>query len=646
MDAVGSAGDMAADDFASLFAFLPIGAYRSRPDGRMVRANPALVRLNGFDSEAELLAGVSDIAGRWYVDPARRAEFLRLMARDGRVIGLESEVWRYKTRERIWISENAHTVRDAAGQLLFYEGTVEEISDRVRARERLERSEEDLRAITAQVPGVVYRVVLRPDGTRRIDFLSDGVRGLFGVGPEAALQNNRLLAQFRHPEDRARVEAEIAASAEARTPLTIEYRVLLADGTEKWVQQTSVAAADTAQGQLRVGVMIDVSERKRAELALLRNSELWKLALECTGDGIWDWHVQEGREVLSAQCKAMYGFAPDELPDTPDVLDSRTHPDDLPAMRAAREAHFDGRTPTYANEHRVQCKDGRWKWILSRGMVLERDTLGHPLRMIGTHTDITGRKQADELRIERDLAAAADRAKSAFLSRVSHELRTPLNAVLGFSQLLELEPGDGERQRRWVAQVLSSGRHLLALMDDVLDISSAQTGQLPMAVESLPLQPLVGEVVAMLSGAATAAGVRVHDDTWHRAGRTPALTVRADRKRLLQVLSNLLSNAIKYNRPGGWVRLQAETDGDILVLSVADSGPGLDAAQRARLFQPFERVGAQHGAVPGTGLGLALSRQLVEAMGGGITVDSTPGRGSTFRVHLPAARAAQGRPAR
>ena len=635
MGASGPAADGLADDFGSLFAFLPIGAYRSRPDGLMVRANPALVRLNGFASEAEQLAGVNDIAGRWYVDPGRRDEFQRLMERDGRVIGLESEVWRYKTRERIWVSENAHAVHDAAGRVLFYEGTVEEITDRVRARERLERSEEDLRAITAQVPGVVYRVVLQPDGAHRLDFLSDGIRTLFGIPPEAALLNHRLLARLRHVDDRKRVSAEIETAAKARGPLDVEYRVVLDDGTQKWVQQLSVAAADSVQGRVRVGVMIDISERKRAELALLRNSELWKLALECTGDGVWDWQVQEGREVLSAQCKALYGFGPDELPDTPDALDSRTHPDDLPAMRAARNAHFAGRSPTYANEHRVQCKDGGWKWILSRGMVLERDAQGQPLRMIGTHTDITARKQADELRIERDLAAAADRAKSAFLSRVSHELRTPLNAVLGFSQLLELEPGDGERQRRWVAQVLSSGRHLLALMDDVLDISSAQTGQLPLAVETLPLQPLVTEAVAMLSGAAVAAGVHLHDDTGHDTGDTPPLTVRADRKRLLQVLSNLLSNAIKYNRPGGWVRLRAEPGDGTLVLSVADSGPGLDAAQRARLFQPFERVGAQHGAVPGTGLGLALSRQLAEAMGGGITVESAPGRGSTFRVTLP-----------
>jgi len=483
------------------------------------------------------------------------------------------------------------------------------------------------------VPGAVYRVVLQADGERRIDFLSDGVRALFGIEPDAALRNNRLLAQFRHPDDRARVAASIEAAAAARLPLDTEYRVLLADGTPKWVQQLSVSAADSTQGQVRVGVMFDISARKHAEIALLHNSGLWKRALEGTGDGVWDWYVQEGREVLSAQCKALYGFAPDELPDTPDALDSRTHPDDLPAMRAAREAHLEGRMPTYANEHRVQCKDGQWKWILSRGMLLERDAAGRPLRMIGTHTDVTARKQAEALRIERDLAAAADRAKSAFLSRVSHELRTPLNAVLGFSQLLEMELGDGERQRRWLAQVLSSGRHLLALMDDVLQISSAQSGQMPMAIEALALPPLLAEAQTLLSAAAAAAGVQVHDDT---AGRPP-LCLRADRKRVLQVLSNLLSNAIKYNRPAGWVRLHAEVEGPDVVLCVSDSGPGLDAAQRARLFQPFERVGAQHGPVPGTGLGLALSRQLAEAMGGRITVDSVPGRGSTFRLHLPAA---------
>jgi len=622
-------------DFSTLFEFLPIGAYRSSPEGVLVRANPALVRLNGFGSEAEQLAAVTDTAGRWYVQPGRRGLLQKQMERDGHIIGFESEVWRYKTRERIWISENAHTVRDAQGRVLFYEGTVEEITDRVHARAALERSEHNLREITRQVPGMVYRVVLKANGTRDIDFVSDGVRQLFGVGADEAVHNNNLLAQFRHAEDRERVVAALVAASVSRAPMTIEYRVVLADGTEKWLQQTSVASGDDDTGeQLRIGVITDISERKHAELALQANGELWKRALEGTGDGVWDWHVQEGREVLSPACKALYGFAPEELPDTPDALDARTHPDDGPGMRLAREAHFAGRAPIYVNEHRVQCKDGSWKWILSRGMVLARDAAGRPLRMIGTHTDITGRKQTEALRDERDRAAAADLAKSQFLSRVSHELRTPLNAVLGFSQLLELEPGDGERQRTWNSRVLTAGRHLLALMDDVLDLSGAQTGQLAMATEALPLRPVVDDVLVMLSGEAAAAGVTVLDET---EGAEVALAVRADRKRLLQVLSNLLSNAIKYNQPQGWVRLRVKADAGQVDISVADGGPGLDAMQQARLFQPFERVGAQHGKVAGTGLGLALCRELTQAMGGHIKVESAPGEGSTFTLSLPEA---------
>ena len=171
-----------------------------------------------------------------------------------------------------------------------------------------------------------------------------------------------------------------------------------------------------------------------------------------------------GIELLSPACKAMYGFAPDELPDLPSALDERTHPDDVPSKRAAREAHFAGHTPRCVHEHRLRCKDGQWKWVLSRGIVISRDSQGAPLRMIGTHTDITLVRQSEALRLERDRAAAADLAKSQFLSRVSHELRTPLNPVLGFAQLLDLEPGDGERQRDWNRHVLSSGRHLLALI--------------------------------------------------------------------------------------------------------------------------------------------------------------------------------------
>ena len=612
------------DNFSTLFNFLPIGAYRSSPQGRQLRANPALVRLNGFADEAEQLAAVADIAGGWYVDAGRRDAFMRAMDTDGRVIAFESEIYRYKTRERIWISENAHVVRDATGAVLYYEGTVEEITDRVRAREELHQ-------IMDLVPGMVYRVEMLPGDQRRPTYISSGVRALLDLEPEEVLADSQLMVRMRHPDDRARVEAESRLATESRGPLHTEMRMVLRGGRTKWVQVISAAAPSEPGRSARVGIALDISERKQAERALREQGELWKRALESSGDGVWDWHVTSGVETFSSALLALYGYADGELQARTEALDAIAHPDDVAAMLHARAEHLAGRTPRYVNEHRVRCKDGSWKWILSRGIVIARDAAGAPLRMIGTHTDITNAKHADELRFERDRAAAADLAKSQFLSRVSHELRTPLNAVLGFSQLLEIDEEIGERQRHWVRQVLHSGRHLLALMDDVLDLSSAQTGQLPMNIEPTLLRPVVEEVCAMFDLPARQAGVSLVDEVPHG----DPLAVRADRKRLKQVLSNLLSNGIKYNLAGGWVRIHARRAGEQVEITVTDNGPGLTPEQQARLFQPFERLGAQRGSVAGSGLGLALARQLAQAMGGTLAVRSASGAGASFELSLP-----------
>jgi diguanylate cyclase (GGDEF)-like protein/PAS domain S-box-containing protein len=250
----------------TLFEFLPIGAYRSDASGKMLRANAALVRIDGFDTEEELLATFNDDATEWYVDPDRRSQFRQLMAQDGHVVNFVSETYRHKTGERIWIREAAHLVRDAQGALLYYEGTVE-----------------------------------------------------------------------------------------------------------------------------------DITAAHRAHLTLQENEERWKLALESTGDGVWDWYIQTGDEFYSPRCKQIYGFSENEIPNRADALDERTHPDDIAQMQHDREAHFNGQTPTYRNEHRILCKNNSWKWVLTRGMVISRDALGRPLRMIGTHTDITDQKEADAL---------------------------------------------------------------------------------------------------------------------------------------------------------------------------------------------------------------------------------------------------------
>ena len=249
------------------------------------------------------------------------------------------------------------------------------------------------------------------------------------------------------------------------------------------------------------------------------------------------------------------------------------------------------------------------------------------------------KRQAAELEVRvqertRELSAAtaeagrANQAKSEFLSRMSHELRTPLNAILGFAQLLEMDAASAE-QRESVEQILRGGRHLLGLINEVLDISRIEAGRLQLSLEPVPLHETVRQAIELVRPSAAESRVSV------RSVVDEQLHVLADRQRLQQVLLNLLSNGIKYNRPSGVVTVSSEAVApNRLRVRVTDTGEGIAADKLARLFTPFDRLGAEASAVEGTGLGLTLSKSLVEAMGGTMRVQSQPGTGSTFSVEL------------
>jgi signal transduction histidine kinase/ActR/RegA family two-component response regulator len=238
----------------------------------------------------------------------------------------------------------------------------------------------------------------------------------------------------------------------------------------------------------------------------------------------------------------------------------------------------------------------------------------------------------DELEQATRVAEDANRAKSEFISRMSHELRTPLNAVLGFAQLLARDELAG-RQRESVDHILTGGRHLLDLVNEVLDIARIEAGRLPLLLEPVPVSETVREVVELLQPLADERDVRFQA----HAALAGVELVRADRQRVKQILLNLASNAIKYNREGGLVLISSGRQDGAVRLSIADTGPGLTAAQLALAFEPFERVGADTTDTEGSGVGLPLARRLAEAMGGGVEAESEPGRGSIFHVLLPVA---------
>jgi PAS domain S-box-containing protein len=283
-------------------------------------------------------------------------------------------------------------------------------------------------------------------------------------------------------------------------------------------------------------------------------------------------------------------------------------------------------------EEPIETKSGTR--ILHTKKIPILDEEGVPRFLLGISEDITERRAAEEqLREAKEEAERANHAKDDFLSRMSHELRTPLNAVLGFAQVLQmgsLDPDQGES----VKQILRGGRHLLGLIDEVLDISRISSGRLSISQEPVPVAAAITEAVELVRPIATERGIEFRQEAVNGAH------VLADRQRLKQVLLNLLSNGVKYNRPGGNVSITLEeVAGGRLRINVADTGPGISSEVMERLFMPFDRLGAETSGVEGTGLGLALSKGLVDAMGGSLTAESVVGTGSVFSIELRRAEA-------
>jgi PAS domain S-box-containing protein len=505
--------------YRSIFENAVEGIYQATPDGQFLSVNPALVRMYGYESPEELMTSVTDIHHQTCVDPNFHSGFKRLVEAGQGVRGLEYQV-RRKEGAVIWISENARAVRDRNGTILYYEGTIQDITERKRAEEALRESEEKYRAFVETTNEWIWAI----DNGGRITYSNPTVAHLLGFRPEELLDQNSF--EYMIEEDRHQMEAMLPifiADKWGWKDLAIRWRHK--DGSYRFLETNATPILDS-HGEVcgYRGTSRDIMERKKVEQTLA--DERASLARR----------VEERTAELSA-----------------------------------------------ANA---------------------------------------------------ELAKAA-RLKDEFLASMSHELRTPLNAILGLSEVLQEQIYGPltDKQSRALNSVAESGRHLLALINDILDLSKIEAGKVQLDLTEVNIESVCQASLRLVKEAAQKKRLKLSCSFDSQVS-----AVRADERRLKQILVNLLSNAVKFTSEGGGIGLEItrHPDQPAVCFTVWDTGIGISEEDLLKLFQPFvqldSRLARQYA---GTGLGLALVRRMAEMHGGGVSVQSEIGKGSRFTISLP-----------
>ena len=470
---------------------------------------------------------------------------------------------------------------------------------------------------------------------------------IYGLDPSRPSPDYQtLLSTCIHPDDAVQLDQVFRSCLEKLDSFTMEHRIVKPDGSLCWVYDQAHPYLDE-KGQLvrYVGTTLDITERKVIEQALKDSEQRWQFALEGAGDGLWDWNAETNKVFYSNQWKTMLGYTADEIGDSLDEWDQRVHPDDKAAVYAEINKLLAREIPIFSSEHRILCKDGSYKWILDRGKVINWSVEGKALRVIGTHSDISVRKLAEQTRAiyERQLKQQRTRIEvtthlhiaAHTASAIAHELNQPLTAIVAYCaiarQLLTQQPVNCvtlqtnlDKTQQLAQRAGQSIREMLILLNKI---------EAPDEVVDCGV--VVDDIIAILLADGEIGPFRIL-----RTIEPSMKKLSANRLQIEKILINLLRNAIQAMRDRdlteGSIEVMACTRAGtpaMAQLSVRDTGVGLDAASLEWIFQPFHTTKAT-----GLGLGLTISRSLIEASGGKLWAEANDGPGATFHFTLPFAK--------
>ncbi len=538
-----------------------------------------------------------------------------------------------------WIRSVGQVVeRDEKGHAIRVAGVHMDIHQRRMAEESLARREADYASLLSNLDGAVYRC--RADEAGTMLFVSDRIEQLTGFSPRHFTDDldegygRCTHRSIIHPDDLPIVERALAKACETAGNWSLEYRIVHRDGRLTWVYDRGTAFRND-QGQVThlEGFLVNVTDKKVAQEELLRTQRRLRALIEGTDVVVWEFDPIAGQFTYVSPQIQRFGFGAEKWLEL-GFWDTRIHAEDQALVSSMRMSQAT-RGGSHRMQYRMIAADERVVWV-EDVVCVEHDLSGHPI-LRGVLIDITAqRKVIDELRDARRLAESASQAKSDFLANMSHEIRTPMTAILGFADLLlEDDPAHDSPERRAevVRTIKGNGEHLLAIINDILDLSKIEAGK--MTVESIETDAvlLTHEALQLMKGRASGKNLYMRVDC---QDGVPAL-IQSDPIRLRQILVNLIGNAIKFTEAGGvTVRLSVDekhAGASQLRIAVCDTGIGMTAEQMGFLFQAFRQGDTSTTRrFGGTGLGLLISKRLAEMLGGDIRVTSEVGVGSCFEV--------------
>ncbi len=617
--------------YRTLFDGVPVGLYRTTPAGEVLEINRAGIEMFHGPSREETLALETSSL---YVDPQDRVRWQTLMEREGVVRDFEARIRRYDDTV-MWVNDTARAVKDEHGQVLYYEGSLEDITERKRAEEDLHRYQEHLEDLVEE------RTAALRESEKRYRTLFDGVPvGLYRATPEGQLLDVNLavvhmlgypdrddsLGAIRtadvyvDPNERVRWQALLEQEGVVRD---FEFQGRRSDGAILWINDTARAVRDE-RGQVLYyeGSLEDISERKRIEGELRRQKEYYEALFVNSPVAVVTTDLDINVVSWNPEAERLFGYTREEVIGR--NLDDLVASD--PRVRQEALRYSD----QVSAKVRVQATTKRTR---KDGSLVDVEALALPViagdrkvGYIGIYVDITGLQEA------RREAEAANQAKSTFLANMSHELRTPLNAIMGFTRLVKRRSKDllPEKQLDNLDNVLTSADHLLELINAILDLSKIEAGRIEVLPTTFNLEAVVEVCLQTVRPLVKAEQIQLVKEV--EPDLPPLLT---DQDKVRQILINLLSNAVKFTEEGT-ISVAARRQGDMLSLKVADTGIGIPDEALERIFEPFQQVDSgttrRYG---GTGLGLSISRHLAQLLGGDVTVESAVEVGSTFTVTIP-----------